>query len=53
MVSAPTGCGKTVVLEMAIIRLLIEEQRGGGGAAGKMVYSKFNHSQPHYKIITF
>ena len=38
MVSAPTGCGKTVVLEMAIIRLLTEQR--GNDAGRKIVYSK-------------
>jgi len=49
--SAPTGCGKTLVLELAILRLLIQDAKREGGVEGgdpshrnpkcKLVYSRF------------
>ena len=38
VISAPTGCGKTVVLEMAIVRLLMQHDQSDQTRIGKIVY---------------
>lgn len=40
VVCAPTGAGKTVVFELAIIRLLMKTEHTSLGANFKIVYSK-------------
>ena len=38
VISAPTGCGKTVVLEMAIVHLMMQRDQSGDSKMGKIVY---------------
>lgn len=40
VVSAPTGSGKTVIFELAIIRLLMEAEENNDIADIKIIYSK-------------
>ena len=45
VVCAPTGSGKTVIFELAIIRLLMNS--GQGTSKAKVVYSKCLESGPY------
>ena len=52
-VAAPTGCGKTAVFDLAIVRLLLERDgvpgfgAGGAGAGGKVRRRRTSFDSPH------
>lgn len=53
VVSAPTGSGKTVLFELAIIKLLLDVDNGVYGNIDdiKAVYSKYCPRGPHTRLL--